>query len=183
MALSRILCEVIVVVQRLQGLTTLLSLQSENISLLALEIRHMALIVSSHSAAVTVTDEEMAREDTVIATSGQDYATKFGVEMFIKDLGIAAADIYHLLPDYEKAAVVASLGQVLGILDGLRRLVSDGDNNPLRPEKFPAVLPQQIVTKRPSDMLPLLRAHRLRLVKARGTNCKRLVCGLVKLAT
>jgi hypothetical protein len=34
----------------------------------------------------------------------------------------------------------------------------------------PAVLPQQIVKKRPSDMLPFLRAHRLRLVKARGTN-------------
>jgi hypothetical protein len=38
----------------------------------------------------------------VIATSGQDFATKFGVDMFIKDLGIAAADIYHLLPDDEK---------------------------------------------------------------------------------
>jgi hypothetical protein len=32
--------------------------------------------------------------------------------MFIKDLGIAAADIYHSLPDDEKAAVVVSLGQV-----------------------------------------------------------------------
>jgi hypothetical protein len=136
-----------------------------------MEIRHTALIVSPHSAAVSVTDEEVAREDTVIATSGQDYATKFGVEMFIKDLGIAAAVIYHLLPDDEKAAVVASLGQVLvGISDGLRRLVSDGDDNPLRPEKVPAVLPQQIVKKRPSDMLLFLRAHRLRLVKARGTN-------------
>jgi hypothetical protein len=74
--------------------------------------------------------------------------------MFIKDLGIAAADIYHLLPDDENTAVVASLGLVLvGISDGVRRLVSDGDNNPLRPEKFPPVLPQQIATTRPSDML------------------------------
>jgi hypothetical protein len=74
----------------------------------------------------------------VIATSGQDYATKFGVEMFLKDLGIAAADIYHLLPDDEKAAVVDLLGQVLvGISGGVRRLVSDGDNNSPRPEKFP----------------------------------------------
>jgi hypothetical protein len=80
----------------------------------------------------------------VIATSGQDFATKFGVEMFIKDLGIAAADIYHLLPDDEKAAVVASVGQVLvGLSDGMRRLVSDGDNNPLRTENFPAVLPRE----------------------------------------
>jgi hypothetical protein len=157
MALSRILREVNVVVQRLQGLTTLLSQQAEEPSLLAMEIRHMALIVSPHSAAVSVNDEEVAREDKVIATSGQDYATTFGVETFIKDLGIAAADIYHLLPDDEKAAVVASLGQVLvGISEGVRRLVSDGDNNPSRPETFPAVLPQQIVKKRPSDLLPFL---------------------------
>jgi hypothetical protein len=162
--------EVNVVVQRLQSLTTLLSQQAKELSLLAMEIRHMALIVSPRSAAVGVTDEEVAREDKVIATSGQDYATKFGVEVFIKDLGIAAADIYHLLSDDEKAAAVASLGQVLvGLSDGVRRFVSDGDNNPPRPENFPVVLPQQIV-KRPSDMLPLLRAHRLRLVKARGTN-------------
>jgi hypothetical protein len=171
MALSRILREVNVVVQRLQSLTTLLSQQAEELSFLAMEIRPMALIVSPRSAAVSVTDDEVAREDKVIARSGQDYATKFGVEVFIKDLGIATADIYHLLPDDEKAAAVASLGQVLGgISDDVRRFVSDGDNNPPRPEKFPAVLPQQIVKKRPSHMLPLLRAHRLRLVKARGTN-------------
>jgi hypothetical protein len=171
MALSRILCKVDVVVQRLQGRTTLLLQQAEELSLLAMEIIHTALIVSPHIAAASVTDEEVAREDKVIATSGQDYATKFGVEMFIKDLGIAAVDIYRLLPDDEKAAVVVSLGQVLaGISDGVRRLGSDVDNNPLRPEKFPAVLPQQIVKKRASDMLPFLRAHRLCLVKARGTN-------------
>jgi hypothetical protein len=93
MALSRIFREVNVVVQRLQVLTTLLSQQAEELSLLAMEIRHMALIVSPQSAAVSVTDEEVARKDKVIATSGQDYATKCGVEMFIKDLGIAAADI------------------------------------------------------------------------------------------
>jgi hypothetical protein len=119
-----------------------------------MEIRHIALIVSPHSAAVSVNDEEVARDDKVIATSGQDYATKFGVEMFIKDLGIAAADIYYLLPDDEKAAVVASLGQVLvGISDGVHRLVSDSDKNPLRPENSPQFC-QQIVKKRPSDMLP-----------------------------
>jgi hypothetical protein len=56
------------------------------------------------------------------------------------------------------------------ISDVLHRLVSDGDNNPLRTEKIPAVLPQQIVSKPPSGMLPFLRAHRRRLVKARGTN-------------
>jgi hypothetical protein len=127
----------------------------------------------------------VAREDKVIATSGQDYATKFEVEMFIKDLGIAAADSYHLLPEDEKAAVVASLGQVLVyihiytntwpseakyISDGVRRLVSHGDNNPRRPENPPRSSAEQIVKKRPSDMLPFLRAHRLRLVKARGTN-------------
>jgi hypothetical protein len=57
--------------------------------------------------------------------------------MFIKDLGIAAEDIYQLLSDDEKAAVVASLGQVLvGISDSVRRLVSDGDNNPT-PSKIP----------------------------------------------
>jgi hypothetical protein len=170
MALSRILCEVNVIFERLQGVTILLSPQAEEISLLAMEIRHIALIVSPHSAAVSVTDEEVAREDTVIATSGQDYATQFGVEMFNKDLGIAGADIYHLLPDDEKAAVVASLGQVLvGISDGVRRLVSDSDNNPLRPENSPQFC-QQIVKKRPSDKLPFLQAHLLRRVKARGTN-------------
>jgi hypothetical protein len=137
MALSRILSDVNVVVQRLQGLTTLLSRLAEELSLLAIDC-------VPHSAPVSVTDEEVAREDKVIATSGQDYATKFGVEMFKKDLGIAAADIYHLLPDDEKAAVVASLGQVLvGISDGMRRLVSAGDNNPPRTEKFPAVLPRE----------------------------------------
>jgi hypothetical protein len=84
---------------------------------------------------VSVTDEEV---DKVIATSGQDYATKVGLEMFIKDLGISAADIYQFLPDDEKAAVVTSLGQVfVGISDGVHRLVSDGDNNPLRPENSP----------------------------------------------
>jgi hypothetical protein len=137
MALSRILSDVNVVVQRLQGLTTLLSGLAEELSLLAIDC-------VPHSAAVSVTDEEVAREDKVIATSGQDYATKFGVEMFIKDLGIAAADIYLLLPDAEKAAVVASLGQILvGISEGMRRLVSDGDNSPLRTENFPAVLPRE----------------------------------------
>jgi hypothetical protein len=50
------------------------------------------------------------------------------------------------------------------------RLVSAGDNNHLRPEKFSAVLPQQIVKKRPSDRLPFLRAHCLRLVMVHGTN-------------
>jgi hypothetical protein len=104
----------------------------------------------------------------VIATSGQDFATKFGVEMFIKDLGIAAADIYHLLPDDEKAAVVASVGQVLvGLSDGMRRLVSDGDNNPQEQKTSPQFCR---VKKRPSDMLPFLRAHRPRFEKARGTN-------------
>jgi hypothetical protein len=81
MALSRILREVNIVVQRLQGLTTLLVQQAEEFSLLAMETRHMVLIVSPRSAAVSVSDEEVAREDKVIAKSGQAYVTKFGVEI------------------------------------------------------------------------------------------------------
>jgi hypothetical protein len=71
MTLSRILRDVNVVVQRLQGLTTLLPQQAEELSLLAMEIRHMALLVSPHSADVSVTDEDVAREDKAIATSAE----------------------------------------------------------------------------------------------------------------
>ena len=82
---------------------------------------------------------------------------KIYVDMFIRDLGRAAADIYLLLPNDEQAAVVASFGQVLvGISDGVHRLVSDGENNPLIPKNFPAILPQQIVKNRSSDMMPFL---------------------------
>jgi hypothetical protein len=100
----------VIAVQRLQGLTTLLSKYSEEISLLAVEIRHTALIATPHSAAVSAAEEAVAREDGD-RKSGQDSATKVGVEMFIKDLGIAAADIYHLLPDKEQTAVVARLAR------------------------------------------------------------------------
>jgi hypothetical protein len=101
-----------------------------------MEIRCMALIVSPHSAAVSVTDEVVAREDKVIANSGKT-TLQNSVQRCSSRI-LAAADIYHLLRDDEKAAVVDSLGQVLvGISNGVRRPVSDGDSNPLRPEKFP----------------------------------------------
>jgi hypothetical protein len=70
MALACILREVNVVVQRLQTLTILLSQQAEELSLLPVEIRHMALIFAPHSAAVSAAEEEVVRKNKVIAMLG-----------------------------------------------------------------------------------------------------------------
>jgi hypothetical protein len=130
--LSSVLREVIIVVQRLQGPTTLLSEQNQ-------ELAALAKVVSE-----ICNDGEAHDGGAVIAKSGDAVSMNESIKHFIEDLGDTAADIYEGMTADEKASCLHSLGKVLvGIVDGIRTVLSGSDDNPLRKDRIPRVLPQK----------------------------------------
>jgi hypothetical protein len=149
--------EVNIVVQRLQGLTTLLSEQNQELAALYKVVSKMC------------DDGEAHDDDAVISKAEEAVAMKESRKHFIEDLEDTVADMYEGMTADEKARYLRSLGKVLvGSFDEIRTILSGSDDNPLQKERIPPVLPQELVKMRASDLLPFISVHRDRLVKRRG---------------
>jgi hypothetical protein len=71
----------------------------------------------------------------------------------------------------EQATVVSSVVHVLvGIRSGIRGLLSGSQDNLLRSDNIPGVLPQEIIKGRARYMLPYVQTHRRRLERTRGSH-------------
>jgi hypothetical protein len=169
-ALSRVLLEVNFVVRRLQGLMTLLSEQNQELAALASNLQYFGRQApQNHENRIRQETTERS-DEMVFAQSGQDFATKISIEQFIKDKGATATEICEGMLADEQATVFSSVGHVLvGVRSGIRGLLTGSRDNLLRSDNIPAVLPQELIKGRASDMLPFVQTHRRRLDRTRGS--------------
>lgn len=160
LALARVTAEVLKVVIQLQGLTTLVSQQSAQISGLAQTLRELCPVQGPMS------EDQLAALNPNLHVKSGSYATRLDhAREFIDDLGSYAVQAMQGFSREEVEMIESSVAQLFtGLVDGIADVVAERSaSNAASVEQLPAVTPQRLVTMRGAEFAAVIIRFKPRL--------------------
>lgn len=158
--LGRVTFEVLEVVVKLQGYTTLVSQQNKALGDLARSLCELCPVEGP------LTTEQVASLDLAnYAVSGM-YAVKIvKAREFIDDLGLYALQSMHELDEADAKRIETSFAQLFAdLLEGIFSVVAERDaNNNAASELLPAVTPQRLIHMRGAHFAAIMMRFKARL--------------------
>ena len=160
LGLVRVTAEVLEVVMRLQGFTTLLSQQTQAMQDLGKYLRELCPVEGPLS------NEQVESVDTATHVTSGSYSVKLSsARAFIEDLGSFVIQSIRALEDDRIEMLVRSFAEMfVGLVDKLDSVVAERDaNNNASLELLPAVTPQGLVRMRRSEFAAIMFRFKARL--------------------